>query len=82
MVLSLLCETEDKIFISHRSVSTLEGRFLRFSTMWRNKVSRGVLPQILSLHLSACVHMLMSSVPHAELEIRRQTETQKKKNRE
>lgn len=50
MVLSLLCQTEDKIFISHYFVSTLEKRFCRFLffffTIQRDKVSRGVLHDI------------------------------------
>lgn len=52
MVLSLLCQTEDKIFISHYFVSTLEKRFCRFFFFWffftiqKDKVSRGVLHDI------------------------------------
>lgn len=40
MVLSLLCDTEDKIFISHRSVSTLERRFCGFYNVEEQSFTR------------------------------------------
>lgn len=73
MVLSLLCETEDKIFISQLLCVNIREEILQLSQCGVNRAPRRALRPNLPLRLSVCVHMLMSVAPHAERRVQRQT---------
>lgn len=59
MVLSLLCQTEDKIFISHYFVSTLEKRFCRFFLVFFYNTEGQCFPWSSAWHFS--VHLFVCS---------------------
>lgn len=73
MVLSLLCETEDKIFISQLLCVNIREAILQLLLRGVSGAPRRALRPNLPLRLSVCVHMLMSVAPHAERRLRRQT---------
>lgn len=62
MVLSLLCQTEDKIFISHCFVSTLEERFCMFFFLFYNTEGQSFpwsSAWHFSVHLFVCILIQM-----------------------
>lgn len=73
MAVSLLCETEDKIFISQLLCVNIRGEILQLLQRGVNRAPRRALRPNLPFRLSVCVHMLMSVAPHAERRVRRQT---------
>lgn len=65
MALSLLCEAEDKIFISQPPCVNIREEILQLLQRGVNRAPRRAPRSNLPLCLSVCVHMLMSVAPHA-----------------
>lgn len=92
MVLSLLCQTEDKIFISHYFVSTLEKRFCRFFCFFFLQYRGTKFPVEFCMtffssfvcvqpYMNVCVHHAEQPIKRCERENQRNRKKNKKKMR-